>query len=137
MNAMSYLSYLMGADHIEDADLMMLDIEIGAKMEDGDRLLNIPESSLPRYIEFLREKLSKGFWNEIVGEKEIIFIFKFKDGHVEEYRLLPESEETIASLCAEFAHEPEGKTDNLYRYLSENRFYHDFMVEHYAARIVA
>ena len=131
----THLSYLMGAEGIEDRDLTDIGVSIEEKMADGDRTLKIPEESLPKYTELIKVKLGNGFWNEIIGAREIIFVFKFKDGSIKEYRLSPENEREIDRLCAEFNNEPEDKTANVYKYISENRFYHDFMLEHYAEMI--
>ena len=130
-----YLSYLMGAEKIEDKELEDLDIKIENKDSDGDRSIKIPEEKLSQYIELVKNKLTEGFWNEIIGEKEIIFLFKFKDGNIKEYELSPENEQEIDKLCAEFNNEPPEKTANVYKYISENKFYHDFMMKHYADMI--
>ena len=127
-----YLSYLMGAENIKDKNLIDLDISIEEKMADGNRTLKIPENKLGSYIELIKTKLDNGFWNEIVGEKEIIFIFKFKDKSIKEYRLSPKNEQEIDKLCAEFNNEPPEKTANVYKYISDNKFYHNFMMEYYA-----
>jgi len=127
-----YLSYLMGADNIEDNNLTSLGISIEEKMADGDRTLKIPEEKLTQYIELIKNKLNNGFWNEVIGEKEIIFIFKLKNGPTKEYSLSPENEQEIDKLCAELNNEPPEKTVNVYKYISDNKFYHDFMMEHYA-----
>lgn len=130
-----YLSYLMGAEKIEDKELEILDIKIENKDSDGDRSIKIPEERLSQYIELVKTKMSDGFWNEIIGEKEILFIFKFKDGNIKEYELSPENEQEIDKLCAEFNNEPPDKTANVYKYISDNKFYHDFMIEHYSDMI--
>src|SRR3989344_4733749 len=88
-----YLSYLMGAEKIWDKDLVDLGIGIEETMADGDRTLKIPEEKISQYIELIKAKLDSGFWNEVIGEKEIIFIFRFKDGSIKEYRLSPEKEQ--------------------------------------------
>ena len=129
------LSYLMGAEDIQDKELEDLGVEIKDRKPDGDRMLIIPDEKLSQYTELIKAKLTNGFWNEIVGEKEIIFIFKFQDGHIEEYKLFPENEGEIDKLCAEFNNEPPEKTANVYKYISDNKFYHDFMMEHYADMI--
>lgn len=130
-----YLSYLMGAGEIQDKELEDLNIKIVERTETGSRKLKIPQKSLPQYVELIKAKLAPGFWNEIVGNKEIIFIFKFKDGAVKEFKISPETEAEIDKLCAEFNNEPPDKTANVYKYLSENEFYHDFLLEHYSALI--
>ena len=82
-----YLSYLMGAHKIENKDLTDLDISIEKTIADGDRTLKIPEEKISQYIELIKAKLDSGFWNEVIGTKEIIFIFKFNGGSIKEYRL--------------------------------------------------
>ena len=129
---MKHLSYLMEGEAIIDSELMDLGIEIGGKSDSGSRMLKIPEESLAGYIALVKERLTKGFWNEIIGPKQILFIFKFEDGHIEEYVLSPENEQHIAKLCSEFNGEPPEKTANVYRYISDNDFYHEYMLEHYA-----
>ncbi|KKT14774.1 MAG: hypothetical protein UW83_C0012G0005 [Parcubacteria group bacterium GW2011_GWD1_44_9] len=127
-----YLSYLMGANQIENQDLTDLGISIEKTMVDGDRTLKIPEEKLSQYIELIKAKLDSGFWNEVIGAEEIIFIFQFKNGSNKEYRLSAENEQEIDKLCAEFNNEPTDKTANVYKYISDNKFYHNFMLEHYA-----
>jgi len=122
----------MGANQIENQDLTDLGISIEKTMVDGDRTLKIPEEKLSQYIELIKAKLDSGFWNEVIGAEEIIFIFQFKNGSNKEYRLSAENEQEIDKLCAEFNNEPTDKTANVYKYISDNKFYHNFMLEHYA-----
>ena len=129
------LSYLMGAEAIQDKELENVGIEIKGRTTDGDRMLVITNDQLPSYINLVKDKLTHGFWNEIVGEKDIIFLFKFKDGSTKEYQLSTENEKEINDLCIEFNHEPPDLTPNVYKYISENKFYHDFMMEHHADMI--
>lgn len=128
---MTYLSYLMGAEDIKDNDLTSLNVTIEEKMSNGDRTLKIPTDKLPKYLELIKTKLSNGFWNEVIGTDEIIFFFKFKDGSNKEYNLSTENENEVAKLCSEFTSEPLNKTANVYKYISGNKFYKDFMLEHY------
>jgi len=130
-----HLSYLIGAEDIKDTELKYLDIEIKDKTSDGDRMLVIPNDKLSQYTKLIKAKLTNGFWNEIIGEKEIIFIFKFQDGHIKEYKLSLENEREIDKLCAEFNDESPDTTANVYKYISDNKFYHDFMMKHYADMI--
>lgn len=127
-----YLSYLMGGDDISDDEIKLLSISIEEKSSDGNRSLKIPKEKLTQYMELIETKLSRGFWNEIVGTGEIIFVFKFNDGSIKKYILSPENEQEIDKLCAKFNNEPADKTANVYKYISENKFYHDFMLEHYS-----
>ena len=80
----------MGAEDIKDDELEAFGVEIVKQTDSGSRSLKISENGLPTYINLVKEKLTKGFWNEIVGPKEILFIFKFEDGHIEEFILSPE-----------------------------------------------
>lgn len=130
-----YLSYLMGAEEISDRNLEDLDIKFERSNSGKSRMLKIPEERLAGYVELIKEKLSEGFWNEIIGEKEIIFIFKLKDGSIKEYQLSPQNEQEIDKLCAELNNELPDKTANVYKFISENEFYHDFMVNHYSHMI--
>ncbi len=128
----NYLSFLMGADNIKDGQLEALDIKIEEKDSDGDRKLKIPSGKLKEYFELIKYGLNPGFWNEVIGAEEIIFIFKLQDGTIKEYKLSPENEQEIDRLCAELNNEPPDKTANVYKYISENSFYRDFMIEHYS-----
>ena len=130
---MSYcLSYLMGADKIQDKELQNINIEIVGKSESGSRKLKIPADNLSDYIKLIKTKLTNGFWNEIVGSDNLVFVFKFKDGSIKEYILDSSNEDLISKLCSEFNGDPLDKTANVYRYVSENDFYRDFMLEHYS-----
>lgn len=125
----------MGAENIQDKQLKLLDIEIVEKDSDGDRKLKIPSENLNQYLDLIKSGLTPGFWNEVIGDKEITFVFKFKDETIKQYILSPENEQEIDKLCAELNNEPPDKTANVYKYISENSFYHDFMVEHYVDMI--
>ncbi len=131
----SALSYLMGADDIKDKDIEDIGAIIKGKTVSGSRKLEILKSNLPAYIVLVKSKLSNGFWNEIVTDDKIIFTFKHNDGSVMVSELNLNNEQEIAQLCHEFNDEPSNKTSNVYKYLSENDFYHDFMMKHYADMI--
>jgi hypothetical protein len=122
----------MGVENIRDNDLANLDIIIEEKKPDGDRTLKIPQEKLSQYVEIIKGGLDNGFWNETIGTDEILFIFKLRDGSIREYKLSPDNEREVDKLCAELNNEPMGKTSNVYKYLSKNKFYHAFMLEHYA-----
>lgn len=124
------LSYLMGAGEISDGDLEKIGAEIKEKRSSGSRKLVIPNESLPRYVEAIKEKLTPGFWNEIVGEK-IHFIFKFADGSTREFDLSPNNEKEIDNLCAVFNNKTPNPVPNVYKYLLDNSFYHDLILEYY------
>ena len=127
-----HLSYLMGVKNLSDRQLKEVGVKIESKNTDGDRTIKVPEEKLSGYIEIVKDSLNPGFWNEIIGAKKIVFIFKFKDGVIREYKLSPNNEKEISKLCTQFNNDPIEKTANVYKYISENKFYHDFMVEHYS-----
>lgn len=130
-----YLSYLMGAGEITNQDLTDLGIEIVGKTESGNRKLKIPSESIEEYKNLIRIKMDPGFWNEFLDEYGIYFIFKFENGDIKDYILSPENEQEIDNLCAKFNNEPPEKTANVYKYISENDFYRDFMWKHYREMI--
>lgn len=130
-----YLSYLMGAEQISDQELTALGIEIVGKSDSGSRKLKISSENIEKYKDLIREKMTSGFWNEFLDENNVHFIFKHEDGKIEEYTLSPENEQKIDELCAKLNDEPPEKTANVYKYISDNDFYHDFMIEHYREMI--
>lgn len=125
----------MGADEISDHELIDLGIEIVGKTESGSRKLNIPSNAIEAYRDLIKEKMTPGFWNELLDKNEINFIFKLKDSAIREYVLSSENEQEIDDLCAKLNNEPPDKTANVYKYISENDFYHDFMVKYYKEMI--
>lgn len=131
----TYLSYLMGAENITDAALTDLGITIQETKSNGKRAVVIPEEKLPEYMELIATHLTNGFWNEVVGTADIVFMFKFDDGSIQQYILSKETEPEVDRLAAEFNDQPVRPTANVYKWLSENQFYHDFMVEHYSSMI--
>ena len=131
MEKETYLSYLMGAKEITDQDLTDLGTEIVEKTESGSRKLKISKDKIENYKSLIKEKMTPWFWNEFLNENGIHFIFKLGDGDTKEYTLSPENEQEIDNLCAKLNNEPPEKTANVYKYISDNDFYHDFMLEHY------
>lgn len=130
-----HLSYLMGAEKIDDKDLTNLGIDIVEKTDSESRKLKIPSEKIEEYKSLIREKMTPGFWNEFLDENNIHFIFKFKNGEVKEYILSLENEQEIDKICADLNKEPPEKTANVYKYISDNDFYHDFMIKHYKEMI--
>lgn len=120
-----YLSYLMGASHITDDDLHTVGAEIVGRKGSGSRELHIPAASLAAYEALVTEKLDVGFWNDIVSEDEIIFIFKLKDGTVKRLVFSEETHDAIGELCAELSGDPIEKTRHVLVYLGSNPFYDD------------
>lgn len=128
-----YLSFLMGADAIADQELT----ELGVKIDDGVatafRRLVIPDRSLSGYRSLIRNKLTPGYWNDIVGRQQIIFIFKLADGNIRELTLAEATRSEISHLCSSLNNDPIDKTSDVPRYLAGNPFYRD-MIESFYGR---
>lgn len=123
----NYKSYLMGAPDISDQDLADLKISVIEKLESGSRKIEIPKESIQNYESLIKDKLSNGFWNEYVGEK-IAFIFKHKDGKIEELQYTDSNASAINNLCAEFTNDNSSKSI-IEDWMEEgaNGFYKDYL----------
>lgn len=126
-----YLSYLMGGSRISDNDLRQIGVEIAEAMKTGDRRIRIPNEARDQYWSLVREKMEPGFWNEFLNEKEISFLFKFKDGHIKEFMLSQENEKEIDTLAAQFNNEQPTSSVNVYRWLAKNEWYREVMLKQY------
>jgi hypothetical protein len=131
--AHEHLSFLMGADAITDDDLTNLGVKILERYGSASRGLLVPAASLSLYLALVRERLSAGFWNEIVGRQEILFIFKLPDGTVREVALSEATSSEIAELCSSLNGDPIEETSNLPRYLSGNPLYGELIAAFYAS----
>jgi uncharacterized LabA/DUF88 family protein len=118
-----YLSFLMGAQAITDDELKNIGVEIVGTTPSGARKLKIPVPKLAAYEQMIVDKLDKGFWNDIISDDKIIFIFKFKDGSIKKFILSPNNQDEIARLCHKFNNDPIEKTSDILKYLSANSFY--------------
>lgn len=127
-----YLSYLMGAAQISDDELKAVGAEIVGRSASGSRRLHIPTGKLGEYEKLVAAKLDPGFWNDIVGEEEILFIFKFKDGEVKRLMFSEENRTHIARLCSEFNGDPIELTSDTLNYLSGNDFYAERISKHFS-----
>jgi hypothetical protein len=127
-----YLSFLMGADAIGDAELTALGVEIVRGAGSPFRGLLIPEASLSAYKKLVREKLTAGFWNDILGRQSVYFIFKLADGTVREFTLSEDTRSEIARFCSSLNKDPIEKTSDMPRYLAGNPFYRELIEEFHA-----
>jgi hypothetical protein len=127
-----YLSFLMGVDAITDANLTDVGVKILKRHGADARELLVPSASLPSTL--VRERLSPGFWNEIVGSQEILFIFKLPDRTVVELALSESTAPQIAQLCSSLNGDALGRTSNVLGYLAENSLYRDLIAAGHAAR---
>jgi hypothetical protein len=115
----------MGANQISDSELGEISVTIISKPDSDSRTLKISEEALKIYEELVSKKLDGGFWNDIVSETRILFIFKFKDGSIKRFELSKKNQPEIAQLCHEFNGDPLEKTSNILAYLAGNDFYAD------------
>lgn len=121
----------MGAPKITDQELEQLGLEIVDKSETDSRKLHVPSTVLAQYEQLVSDKIDNGFWNDIVGEKEIIFIFKLVDGSVKRLVLSDTTKQEIAQLCSQLNGDPIEKTSDTLNYLAGNSFYKGFIETHY------
>lgn len=126
-----YLSFLMGADAIADDALTDLGVTILATHGSGARELRLPAGSVSAYTDLLRERLSPGFWNEVVGHREVLFVFRLADGTVVEHTLSEATAPEIARLCSALNGDPLERTSDVLGYLAGNALYRDVI----AARV--
>jgi hypothetical protein len=123
-----YLSLLMGAPSISDVDLASLGIEILQRFGSETRGLRIPGDCLAEYRQLVRQRMTPGFWNDLVGRDAIYFLFKLADGTVKDFTLSEANKDEIAALCSALNGDPIETTSDLPRYLASNPFYRDAMV---------
>jgi hypothetical protein len=122
-----YLSFLMGVTAITDADLTDLGVTILERHGAAARALLVPAASLPGYSAMVGEKLSPGFWNEVVGQREIFFIFKLADGTLRHLSYSQATASQIARLCSSLNADPIETTSDVPRYLAGNPLYQDLI----------
>lgn len=122
----------MGAGAIADDELGDLGIKILQGAGSAFRGLLIPANGVPAYKSLVREKISPGFWNEIVGRREILFIFKLVDGTVRELAFSEATRSEIARLCSSLNRDPIEKTSDMPRYLAGNPFYRELIAAFHA-----
>jgi hypothetical protein len=129
-----YLSFLMGVDAITDDNLTDIGVKVLKKHGAAAREVLAPSASLASYRTLVRDRLIPGFWNEIVGAREILFIFKLADSTVVELALSESTAPQIAQLCSSLNGDPLAKTSDVLGYLAENSLYRDLIASGVAAR---
>ncbi len=128
-----YLSFLMAAPDISDEELSRLGIEILETHGSGIRGLRIPGSGLPEYKALIRERMKLGFWNEMVGRDEIIFLFKLSEGTLKELHYSEKTRDKIAHLCTDLNKDPIERTSDMPNYLAGNPFYREAVIQFHGA----
>ena len=122
-----YLSFLMGVDANTDADLTDLGVTILERHGAAARGLLVPAASLPGYEAMVGERLRPGFWNEVVGQREIFFIFKLEDGVLSRVAYSEATSSQIARMCSSLNGDPIETTSDVPRYLAGNPLYRDLI----------
>ncbi len=97
----------------------------------ADSLFQQPASRATRRWS-ARGWLLPGFWNEIVGEQEILFIFKLADGTVRELTFSEATSSQIAQLCSSLNGDPIENTSDVPRYLARNPLYGELIAATHA-----
>ena len=122
-----YLSFLMGADAITDQELTDLGVKILNGAGTPFRGLLVRDDILAAYKALIREKMTPGHWNDILGRHEILFIFKLGDSTIRELVLSEATRSEIANLCSLLNKDPIEKTSDIPQYLAGNPFYRELI----------
>ena len=128
-------SYLMGGEDILDSDLKKLGIKILEITKEAYRKLEIPENKIKDYEKLIIDKMTPGFWNEYIA-RDIVFIFKFKDGKIKRFILDKNNEEEIDRLGEEFNGRIWRKKSSVWKWLAKNDTYTDLIVHSDSGTIV-
>ncbi len=110
----------MGAQSIMDDELARIGVSVAQRFESGNRGLLISKGCLDRYRVLIGQKLTPGFWNDMVGRESIVFLFKLLGGSTQEFTLSGSNRQQIAELCTAFSKDPIERTCDLPRYLAGN-----------------
>lgn len=117
-------SFIMGTDEINEMDLQNLGCEILEKTKDGFFKVSFPFSIIEDYKKFIVDRMTPGFWNEFSHHNGFCFIFKHKDGSIEEFELNPENNNKIDEYGMTFNGEkPKDIPENVYSWLAKNSLY--------------
>lgn len=119
-------SYIMG---VNEEDLKKIGVEIVEKTKDGFFKVKIPFEKLDSYKKFIRQWMKPNFWNEFTTSSGFYFIFKHKDGQLEELELNEKTNDIIDKYGATFNDQkPSEKPANVYSWLAENSFYKEILI---------
>jgi len=119
-------SYVMG---INEEDIKKIGITIIEKTKSGFFKIKIPPDKLEDYKAFIRKNMKAGFWNEFTTKKGFYFIFKHKDGKIEEMELNEKTNDIIDKYGMIFNGEiPKNNPENVYSWLAKNDFYKELLI---------
>ncbi|MBU4142927.1 class I tRNA ligase family protein, partial [Patescibacteria group bacterium] len=122
-------SFVMG---IDEDKLKEIGVSILERTEEGFLKIKIPFERLEEYKNLVKKVMQPGFWNEFSMKDGFYFIFKHKDGRIEEMELNEKTNDLIDEYGATFNNEkvPE-KFQNVYSWpswVSEDSFYHELLI---------
>ena len=119
-------SFVMG---IAEEELNNVGVTIIDGTKDGVFKVHIPFNKLEEYKKVVREKMSSNYWNEFSTANGFYFIFKHKDGHLEELDLSEETNDLIDRYGMTFNDkEPEKCAKNVYSWLAGNSLYKPLLI---------
>ncbi len=119
-------SFVMG---IDEKTIKDVGVQIVEKTKDGFFKIKIPFDKLEDYKKFIRKNLQSGFWNEFSTEDGFYFIFKHKDGKIEEMKLNETTNRLIDKYGMTFNDEkPKVKHENVYSWLAKNDLYKELLI---------
>ena len=127
-STMESRSFVMG---VNESDLKKLSAKVVGKTSGGDFKIEIPFDQLDGYKQFIRGVIRPGFWNEFSTPAGFYFIFKHKDGRLEEMELTEETNDLIDRYGATFNDEQPGEiSENVYSWLAEGAdgFYRELLI---------
>ena len=119
-------SYVMG---IDENDIKKIGATIVEKTKDGFFKIKIPFDKLEDYKEFIRKNMKPNFWNEFSTKNGFYFIFKHKNGKLEEIELNKKTNDIIDNYGMVFnGKEPNKVPKNVYSWLADNSFYKEILI---------
>ncbi|MDP3792149.1 MAG: class I tRNA ligase family protein [bacterium] len=119
-------SYVMG---VNGEDLKKIGVEVVEQTKDGFFKIKIPFENLELYKKFIRQSMKPHFWNEFTTPNGFYFIFKHKDGQLEELELNENTNNLIDRYGMTFNdREPNEKPENVYSWLAKNGFYKKILI---------
>jgi len=122
-------SFVMGVDKQFKNYLAKINVKIVEETKDGFLKILIPFDKIEEYKALIREHMNNGFWNEFSISKGFYFIFKDKNGNIEEYKLNKENNDKIDTYSWQYNNEtPPQEPENVYSWLAKNDFYQDILI---------
>jgi len=119
-------SFVMG---ISEEELKKNGVKIVEETERGFLKVTIPFNKIEDYKKLVRKTMKPKFWNEFSTDKGFYFIFKHKDGQLEELELNEKTNNLIDKYGATFNDKkPSQVPQDVYSWLSKNDFYKSLLI---------